>query len=162
MSTLDTAAQEESFEAVGEAFASPVVADAPDAINPTLSPCFGLECRLNDRWRVTTDKLQWMLQHRRLGHDVWISRSWCRTRDGLLQCVKEHCDDVDPVSLATLRALPDYFIERAPVREGHRPAPLPGQLVRYGQVHSEAVLSNWSPAALKALGIRRAPGGADV
>jgi hypothetical protein len=31
-----------------------------------------------------------------------------------------------------------------------------GQLIdRYGHVHSEAVLNNWSPKALKALGIHR-------
>jgi hypothetical protein len=34
--------------------------------------------------------------------------------------------------------------------------PLKGQLIdRYGHVHSEAVLINWSPQALKALGIHR-------
>jgi hypothetical protein len=33
---------------------------------------------------------------------------------------------------------------------------LVGQLIdRYGHVHSEAIFENWSPAALKALGIRR-------
>jgi hypothetical protein len=32
----------------------------------------------------------------------------------------------------------------------------PGQLIdRYGHVHSEAVFKNWSPAAIRALGIRR-------
>ena len=34
--------------------------------------------------------------------------------------------------------------------------PKPGQLVdRYGHVHSEAIFRNWSPAAIKALGVRR-------
>jgi hypothetical protein len=38
----------------------------------------------------------------------------------------------------------------------NRPAPVRGQLVdRYGHVHSEAVLINWSSQALKVLGIRR-------
>jgi hypothetical protein len=37
--------------------------------------------------------------------------------------------------------------------------PPPGQLVdRYGNLHTEGVLRNWSPAALKALGIRRVGG----
>jgi hypothetical protein len=39
----------------------------------------------------------------------------------------------------------------------------PGQLVdKYGHLHSEAVFRSWSPAAIKALGIRRveAEGGA--
>ena len=32
----------------------------------------------------------------------------------------------------------------------------PGQLVdRYGHIHGEAVLTHWSPAALRALGIHR-------
>jgi hypothetical protein len=35
-------------------------------------------------------------------------------------------------------------------------APGIGQLIdRYGHVHSEAVLTNWSPQALKALGVHR-------
>ena len=34
--------------------------------------------------------------------------------------------------------------------------PQPGQLVdRYGNVHSELIFRNWSPAAIKALGIHR-------
>jgi hypothetical protein len=37
-----------------------------------------------------------------------------------------------------------------------KPTPAQGQLVdRYGHVHSEAVLTHWSPQALKVLGIRR-------
>jgi hypothetical protein len=37
------------------------------------------------------------------------------------------------------------------------PAPVQGgQLIdRYGHLHSEAIFKNWSPAAIKALGIRR-------
>jgi hypothetical protein len=39
-------------------------------------------------------------------------------------------------------------------------SPAPGQLIdRYGHVLSEAVLHNWSEAALKALGVRRVPEG---
>ena len=36
-----------------------------------------------------------------------------------------------------------------------------GQLIdKYGHVHSEAIFINWSPAAIRALGIRRVDGGA--
>lgn len=39
-------------------------------------------------------------------------------------------------------------------------APRAGQLIdRYGHPHSEAVLVHWSPAAIKAMGIRRAGDG---
>jgi hypothetical protein len=82
-----------------------------EAEDPPLTPSVGLVLQLNDRWRVATDELQWMLQQRGLKKDVFISRSWCRTREGLLQCVKEHCGEIDPVAQATLKALPDYFIE---------------------------------------------------
>ena len=78
---------------------------------PTLSD--GLELQLNGRWRVTADgQLQWLLQQRRLEQTtVWISRSWCRTRKGLLRCVREHCGEIDPVAQAILQALPDYIGE---------------------------------------------------
>lgn len=41
----------------------------------------------------------------------------------------------------------------------NKPSPLPGQLVdRFGHAHSEAIFRNWSPAVIKALGIRRVDG----
>jgi hypothetical protein len=49
----------------------------------------------------------------------------------------------------------DNFPNSEPQTKTQAPKPV-GQLVdRYGHVHSEAVLTHWSPAALKALGIRR-------
>ena len=104
MSALDTL---NSAPSDGE-----VASATSEAINPPPTPSLGLVLQLNDRWRVTTDELQWMLQHRRLEQTtVWISRSWCRTREGLLQCVKEHCGEIDANALAKLQSLPDYFIE---------------------------------------------------
>ena len=35
-------------------------------------------------------------------------RSFCRTRDALLRCVREYCGEVDPSALATLKALSDW------------------------------------------------------
>lgn len=35
-----------------------------------------------------------------------------------------------------------------------------GLVDRFGNVHSEAILRNWSPATIRAMGIRRADGGA--
>ena len=37
-----------------------------------------------------------------------------------------------------------------------------GRLIdRYGQEHSEAIFRNWSPQAIRALGVRRVDGGAE-
>jgi hypothetical protein len=43
----------------------------------------------------------------------------------------------------------------------NNPSPRQGQFVdRFGHVHSSAIFKNWSPAAIKAMGIRRLDGGA--
>ena len=67
---------------------------------------------LNSGWRVVDDLLQWILQ-RRDGkpdkkHSGWTSRSFCRTREGLLRCVREYCGVVDAEALARLESLPDF------------------------------------------------------
>jgi len=67
---------------------------------------------LNDRWRIQDDPLQWLLQ-RRTGkadkkHSGWSNRSFCRTREGLLRCVREYCGIVDAEALKRLEALPDF------------------------------------------------------
>ena len=67
---------------------------------------------LNSDWRVVDDPLQWILQ-RRTGktdkkHSGWTSRSFCRTREGLLRCVREYCGKIDAEALKRLEALPDF------------------------------------------------------
>ena len=67
---------------------------------------------LNSGWRVVDDPLQWILQ--RLDskpdkkHSGWTNRSFCRTREGLLRCMREYCGVVDAEALAQLESLPDF------------------------------------------------------
>jgi hypothetical protein len=71
--------------------------------------------QLNERWRVIDDPLQWILQRRkgnpRAKNSGWEGKSFCRTREGLLQCVREKCGDVDPDAEAALRDLPEWHLD---------------------------------------------------
>jgi hypothetical protein len=75
-------------------------------------PSKQLVAQLNANWRVVDDPLQWKLQRKkgnaRKKNSGWQDRSFCRTRDGLLRCVREYCGDVEPSARARLAALPDY------------------------------------------------------
>jgi hypothetical protein len=42
----------------------------------------------------------------------WQNRSFCRTREGLLRCIREYCGEVDADGLAKLHALPDSHLDR--------------------------------------------------
>jgi hypothetical protein len=58
---------------------------------------------LNTKWRVVgDDPSQWILQRYRTPR--WRDHSFCRTREGLLRCVREYCGEVT----ALLRALSDW------------------------------------------------------
>jgi len=61
---------------------------------------------LNSGWRVMDDPLQWLLQRQQGGR--WRNRSYCRTREGLLRCVREYCGIIDAEALKRLEALPDF------------------------------------------------------
>ena len=71
--------------------------------------------QLNESWRVIDDPLQWILQRKkdnpRKKNPGWRDRSFCRTRDALLRCVREYCGEVDPSALVTLKALSDWHTE---------------------------------------------------
>jgi hypothetical protein len=75
-------------------------------------PSNRLIAQLNASWRVIDDPLQWILQRTkgnpRKKNSGWRDRSFCRTRDALLRCVREYCGEVDPSALATLKALSDW------------------------------------------------------
>lgn len=66
---------------------------------------------LNSRWRVVecAGGIQWILQYCG-GPNSWRSRYFCRTREGLILCVREHAGEIDGVALVRLLRLP----ERAP------------------------------------------------
>jgi len=84
---------------------------AKDRADGPAHPSNRLLAQLNTNWRVVDDPLQWILQRRkgnpRKKNSGWRSRSLCRTRDALLRCVREHCGEIDPEALATLKELPD-------------------------------------------------------
>jgi hypothetical protein len=54
----------------------------------------------------------------------------------------------------------DHAVEQISLT--NKPEPRPGLVDKWGHPHSEAIFRNWSPAAIRALGIRRikAKGGA--
>ena len=84
----------------------------PDTIETT--PVLSLKrfpVVLNEGWRVADDPLQWVLQRRcsKPGEKArWTGRSFCRTREALLRCVREYCGIVDAEALKRLEALPDW------------------------------------------------------
>jgi len=85
----------------------------PDTIETALSGCLKRSPRqLNFGWRVTEDRLQWLLQHldSKPGKFTsrWKNRSFCRTREGLLRCVQEYCGFVDAGALEWILSLPDF------------------------------------------------------
>lgn len=79
----------------------------------------GLLVNLNDEWRVITcrDGAQWILQkYRGIKNGIarYEGRSYCRSRVGLLRCIRERCGEVHPAALAILRAFPNILREARP------------------------------------------------
>jgi hypothetical protein len=85
-----------------------------------------LVAQLNATWRVVDDPLQWVLQRKkgnsRKKNCGWQGRSFCRTREALLRCIREVCCSpdqgqsrcireyrgVDDAALQEVCALPDW------------------------------------------------------
>jgi hypothetical protein len=67
-------------------------------------------CILNARWRVVACKnsIQWILQ-RRCGPNHWRGQYFCRTRDGLVCCAREHVGPIGAAALVILLRLPEHF-----------------------------------------------------
>ena len=65
---------------------------------------------LNDRWRVVEcpGGIQWILQYRS-GPTLWEGRYFCRSREGLLQCVREHAGEIGGDALVFLLRLPTWI-----------------------------------------------------
>ena len=81
--------------------------DATSTPETTLLPALNhFPTVLNSGWRVMDDPLQWLLQHQQGGR--WRNRSYCRTREGLLRCVREYCGIIDAEALKRLEALPGF------------------------------------------------------
>ena len=89
-------------------------------------PSNRLEAQLTETWRVIDDPLQWILQRKngnpRKKNSGWQGRSFCRTREALLGCIREYCcspdqgqsrcireyHGVDDAALQQICALPDW------------------------------------------------------
>jgi len=68
--------------------------------------------RLNERWRVIEcrDAIQWILQRRKgqwTGRPQWQGQHYCRTRRGLLRCIREYCGPIDEEVLTVVSCLPE-------------------------------------------------------
>jgi hypothetical protein len=74
-----------------------------------------LIAQLNERWRVVDDPLQWILQRKkgnpRKKSSGWRGRSFCRTREALLRCVREYCGEIEIDALARLDELPEWHVD---------------------------------------------------
>ncbi|MDA0652760.1 MAG: hypothetical protein O3C49_05720 [Proteobacteria bacterium] len=86
-------------------------------------------CRLNDRWRVITAPLQYILQYRENTvpgsaksprHSGWKGLRFCRTRTALLRDIKESCGQVDRAALEIIERLPAWHDDTVKKEE---PAP---------------------------------------
>ena len=67
-----------------------------------------LVLELNDRWRLTEDDLQWVLQRKAAG-GRWICSRFCRSRAGLQRCVSELCGhEADPAVPAQIADWPEF------------------------------------------------------
>jgi hypothetical protein len=101
----------------------PTYPEAPSAAKATVLAChsprekddaYPTVARLNERWRVICccDDIQWVLQKHSGGR--WRGNSFCRTRAGLLRCIKERSGRVDAAALELIRALPEWYQEGTP------------------------------------------------
>ena len=65
---------------------------------------------LNDRWRVVecAGGIQSILQYRG-GPNTWQDRYFCRSREGLIQCVREHAGEIGGDALVILLRLPMWI-----------------------------------------------------
>ena len=90
-----------------------------------------LNGKLGESWN---DPLQWILQRKkgnppRNKNSGWQGRSFCRTREGLLRCIREYCclpnqggsrcvheyRGVDGAALQQVHALPEWHIDWEPL-----------------------------------------------
>jgi hypothetical protein len=88
----------------------------PTPTTPLALPSKPLVAQLNVHWRIIDDPDQWILQRRRGNarskNSGWRGRSFCRTREALLRCVREHCGEVASDALAVLQSLPSWHVDR--------------------------------------------------
>lgn len=62
---------------------------------------------LNDKWRVTWDSLQWILENRSR-KERWEGRRFHQQREWLVRSIRELCGPVEPDAMAALQRLPEW------------------------------------------------------
>lgn len=69
--------------------------------------------RLNGRWLLADDGIQWILAVRRglkgAAGTKWSGRRFHRCRTSLIRSIGELCVPVDPGAMAIVRTLPDRY-----------------------------------------------------
>ncbi len=67
--------------------------------------------RLNEKWRIVDDPLQWILERRRgvpgKKSTGWVGSAYCTTRAALLSNIRERAGDVDPAAVAFIETWPE-------------------------------------------------------
>ena len=67
--------------------------------------------RLNDKWRIVDDPLQWILERRRgvpgKKSTGWVGNAYCMTRRALLRNIRERAGEVDPAAVAYIEPWPE-------------------------------------------------------
>lgn len=64
---------------------------------------------LNDRWRVSQDDLQWVLEHCvSVKTQRWQDRRFHQQREWLLKSIRELCGEVDKGALEAIRGFPEW------------------------------------------------------
>ena len=84
--------------------------------------------RLNDKWRIVDDPLQWILERRRgvpgKKSTGWVGSAYCTTSAALLSNIRERCGDVDPAAVAFVETWPERHVHGAvaPMAEARQAA----------------------------------------
>ena len=80
----------------------------PVAVRGEENDAYPVLVALNCRWRVIVCKnsIQWILQTRRGGPDSWRGRSFCRTREALVRCARQHAGEIAADAMVILLRLP--------------------------------------------------------
>lgn len=78
--------------------------------------------KLNERWRIDDDPLQWVLKRRK--GKGWIGSAYCTTRTALLSNIRERAGNVDPAAVAFIETWQEQHVHGAvqPMAEARKAA----------------------------------------
>jgi len=93
----------------------PRVVTREAAPSPLAHRSNGLLIQLNPDSRIIDDDLQYILQCRkgtpRSKATGWKCRSFCRTREALLRCIREYCGSIDEGAWQQVQTLPEWHTD---------------------------------------------------